>query len=804
MVPILFIKIDIIFPNQKKKRKIENKLNYKACVQAWKENCSDILLILQNTDQEEIVSNNAKSITNFVNKVGILCNLSSKSLSRNKKDKVIEIHLSGRHRVKIKKVFWKNNCYYADYEELKDIHINLDYERELLKQIIELSGKIYNKIFYNKSAILDGDNYDIKTVNDFIYTILYSLSIRPDEIQLILEENIFEKKLEQIIVLLKKNISFKNIDKKIEKKLQDSITKAQKEFYLKEKIRIIREELGDINAKDIEVSEIKEILKTRKFPKNIEEKIKEELKKYEITSFSSAEHSVIRTYIQWLIDLPWTEYSKEEDNLLDAKTILDNDHYGLKKVKERIIEHLAVIMKKNTKQKATILCLIGPPGIGKTSLARSIARATKRNFVKISLGGIRDESEIRGHRRTYIGSIPGRIINGMKKAKTVNPLFLLDEIDKLSFDYHGDPASALLEVLDPEQNKLFSDHYIEEPYDLSKVLFVATGNSIQNIPHALFDRLEVIYLHSYTELEKILIARNYLIPKAFKNHGLKKTNVSIPKNIIKNIILHYTMEAGVRQLEREINKICRKVVVKILNQKNENLKLKINSNNIKEYLEIQKYSSSYKNMKPQPGIITGLAWTQYGGDIIIIEVTRYAGSGKLILTGNLGEIMKESANLSLAFIKTNYIKFGINKEVFEDDIHIHVPEGAVPKDGPSAGITITTALISNFKKIKISKNVAMTGEITLSGNVLEIGGLKEKLISACRNKIKIIFIPKPNIKNLIDIPDEILKKIRVYPVLNYIDVYNFLFLKNKTNTLIEDICPIFINKMENKINELVK
>ena len=520
--------------------------------------------------------------------------------------------------------------------------------------------------------------------------------------------------------------------------MKSRIEESQKEYYLREKMRAIKEELGDVPDSDKDADEIRRRLDENPYPESIKEKIKEELSRYEMLPAASGETGVIKTYIDWMMDLPWWQESKDNEDLQAASDVLDADHYGLEKVKERILEYLAVKQMTNS-LKAPINCLVGPPGVGKTSLAKSV--------VKISLGGVKDESEIRGHRRTYLGSMPGRFIQAMKKAGTINPVFLIDEIDKMASDYKGDPASAMLEVLDPEQNAMFSDHYIEEPYDLSKVLFIATANYLENIPNALRDRLEIIELSSYTELEKIEIAKRHLVPKQIKENGLKNSQLKIDDDMISYLIRYYTRESGVRQLERTIATVCRKSVLAILKDKKRSIK--VTKKLIHEWLGNEKFEYGKRETKDQVGTVTGLAYTAFGGDVLQIEVNHFEGKGKLVITGQLGDVMKESATIAYDYVRANAKKYKIKPDFFENnDIHIHVPEGAVPKDGPSAGVTLTTALVSSLSNTPVKANLAMTGEVTLRGHVLPIGGLKEKSMAAHRCGITTVVIPKANVKDI--------------------------------------------------------
>ena len=534
-------------------------------------------------------------------------------------------------------------------------------------------------------------------------------------------------------------------------------------------MRAIQNELGDKVRREEEIEELRELIIKAKMPKNIEEKALQELARLRSTPTAMAESSIIKTYLDFLVALPWHEQSEDSNDLVAVKEALDKNYYGLEKVKERILEYLAVKIMTN-KNPQTILCLVGPPGVGKTSLAISIAEALNRKFVKASLGGVRDESEIRGHRRTYIGALPGRILNGMKTAQTVNPVFLLDEIDKMASDYKGDPASAMLEVLDPEQNANFSDHYLEEPYDLSQVLFITTANYLENIPAPLRDRMEIVELSSYTEHEKYEIAIRHLIPKQLEAHGLKEEQFKLDSNVIYYIIQHYTREAGVRELNRYIGSLIRKSIKEILISKKEFVH--ITKDNVEEYLGKPKFVHNELEKVERVGVVTGLAYTQYGGDTLPVEVTYYKGKGQLVLTGKLGDVMKESAQTALSYVKANAEKFDINPDLFkENDVHIHVPEGAIPKDGPSAGITIATAIYSALSNRVVRNEVGMTGEITLRGLVLPIGGLKEKSIAAHRSGLKKILIPKENLRDLDEIPNEVKESLEIIAVETVDEVF---------------------------------
>lgn len=583
-----------------------------------------------------------------------------------------------------------------------------------------------------------------------------------DERQGLLEELVLNQRLLLIISNLKKEKELTNIEQGINEKVRERIEENQREYYLREKLRAIKEELGDVPNSTDDMETLRRLVEENPYPANIKAKALEEIQRYEMLPSSSGESGVIRTYLDWLLNVPWWQESHDNEDLTAVRAVLDHDHFGLEKVKDRIMEYLAV--KTMTKSlNAPILCLVGPPGVGKTSLAKSIANALNRNFVKASLGGVRDEAEIRGHRRTYLGSLPGRVIQGMKKAGVINPVFLIDEIDKMASDYKGDPSSAMLEVLDPEQNAMFSDHYLEEPYDLSKVMFIATANYLEDIPAALRDRLEIINLSSYTEDEKVNIATEHLIPKQAALNGLKPKQINVSDKVILHIIRNYTREAGVRQLERHVAALCRKSVLAIL--KDGKKSITVTDKLMMEWLGKEIFEYGKKEKTDQVGVVTGLAYTSFGGDVLPVEVTSFEGKGRLIVTGQLGEVMKESTEIALGYVKSNAKKYNIDPKFFEsNDIHIHVPEGAVPKDGPSAGITLTTALVSALTHIPVHSDLAMTGEVTLRGNVLPIGGLKEKSLAAHRVGITKILIPKLNAKDLDELPKIVKENITFVPV----------------------------------------
>ncbi|MED4903846.1 endopeptidase La [Parageobacillus thermoglucosidasius] len=641
-----------------------------------------------------------------------------------------------------------------------------DLEDEALKRtMLE-----YFEQYINLSKRLSADIYasiaDIDEPGRMADIIASHLPLKLEEKQRILETIDVKERVHKIIQILHNEKEVLQLEKKISMRVKQSMERTQKEYYLREQMKAIQKELGEKEGKAGEVETLKEKIEAAGMPSHVKETALKELDRYEKIPATSAESAVIRNYLDWLIALPWSTQTEDIHDIKRAEAILNEDHYGLEKVKERVLEFLSV--QQLTKSlKGPILCLAGPPGVGKTSLARSIAKSLNRRFVRISLGGVRDESEIRGHRRTYVGAMPGRIIQGMKKAGTINPVFLLDEIDKMSSDFRGDPSAALLEVLDPEQNHAFSDHYIEEPYDLSKVMFIATANNLATIPQPLLDRMEIITIPGYTEVEKLQIAKRHLLPKQIKEHGLQKSALQIRDDAMMSIIRYYTREAGVRELERQLAAICRKAARFIVS--GEKKRVIITEKNMEEFLGKKKYRYGQAELEDQVGVATGLAYTAFGGDTLSIEVSLAPGKGKLVLTGKLGDVMKESAQAAFSYVRSRAEQLGVDPEFHEKyDIHIHVPEGAVPKDGPSAGITIATALISALTGRPVSRFVGMTGEITLRGRVLPIGGLKEKTLSAHRAGLKKVILPKDNEKDLDDIPD-VVKKDLQFVLVSHLD-----------------------------------
>lgn len=679
----------------------------------------------------------------------------------------IRVLVEGLQRAEIIEFYDETSHYAVSIEAFEEPTTKDVEDQALMRTMLEYFEQ-YIKVSKKISAETYSAVADIEEPGRMADIIASHLPLKLKEKQEILETTNIKERMNQVIEIIHNEKEVLNLEKKIGQRVKKSMERTQKEYYLREQMKAIQKELGDKEGKTGEVAALTEKIEKAGMPEHIQQIALKELDRYEKIPSSSAESAVIRNYIEWLVALPWSHATEDDLNIHKAERILNEDHYGLEKVKERVLEYLAV-QKLTNSLKGPILCLAGPPGVGKTSLARSIASSLNRKFVRISLGGVRDESEIRGHRRTYVGAMPGRIIQGMKKAGTINPVFLLDEIDKMSNDFRGDPSSAMLEVLDPEQNHNFSDHYIEEPYDLSKVMFIATANDLGTIPGPLRDRMEIITIAGYTELEKIHIAKDHLLPKQIKEHGLSKSQLQIREDGIQKIVRYYTREAGVRSLERQLATICRKTA-KIL-VSGEKKKVVITEKNIEEFLGKTKFRYGQAELEDQVGVATGLAYTTVGGDTLQIEVSLAPGKGKLVLTGKLGDVMKESAQAAFSYVRSKAKELGIEEDFHEKyDIHIHVPEGAVPKDGPSAGITITTALVSALSGKPIRKEVGMTGEITLRGRVLPIGGLKEKSLSAHRAGLTKIIIPKDNEKDIDDIPESVREDLNFVLVSHVDDV----------------------------------
>ena len=688
-------------------------------------------------------------------------------------DGTVKVLVEGIKRVKI--LDFKDNekfitCDYTHYNDVspkdEDLFPLASTALRRLEKLTSINKKISNETINTIKQLKDPSQIADNIASHITATI--------SEKQQIFETVDVKKRLNAIIKIMENETSIIGVEKRIRGRVKTQMEKTQREYYLNEQLKAIQKELGEIEDGKDETTSLKKSILKAKMPKEVEKKCMSELKKLKNMSPMSAEATVVRNYLDWMIDLPWFKKDKVDIDLNKALKILEEDHFGLEKVKERIIEFLAV-QKRMEKIKGPILCLVGPPGVGKTSLGKSIAKATNRQFVRMSLGGVRDEAEIRGHRRTYIGSLPGKIIQMMKKAGTKNPLILLDEIDKVGNDYRGDPSSALLEALDPEQNTSFNDHYLEVDYDLSDVMFVTTANTLNILP-PLLDRMEVIRIPGYTEDEKINIANKYLLPKQIKENGVKDSELDLADGTIKEIIRSYTRESGVRNLEREISKITRKVVKKIVN--NEENKVNVSSENINEFLGIKKFKYGEVESENKIGIVTGLAWTEFGGEILKIETVHMPGKGRMQITGKLGDVMQESVKAAKSFVRSKSLEYGIIPPLFEKkDFHIHVPEGATPKDGPSAGIAMVTSIVSSITNIPINREIAMTGEVTITGQVLPIGGLKEKLLAAHRAGIKHVLIPNDNEKDLVDIPDKVKNDIKISPVKHVDEVLKMALTK---------------------------
>jgi ATP-dependent Lon protease len=752
VLPLLITKNFVLFPGRKDERiDVGRDFSVKA-VNSSRDNNSSLLLIVSQKDQEVDIPQEKDIYT-----IGTLCRIVSYSDMKN----YVRIRVHAGNRVKLSNVqFDPQGFYTAESETLDSVPGDEQNVVALVKRVVaDLQELPRLMSSLPRTVVSDLQSRGIEP-GELCDTLAPYLSTTNEIRQSLLEELNVEKRLEIVLEVLKKSKEEAKVDAAIEKRVSENVEKNQKDYILHEKLRAIKQELneGDGGANDSE--SILEKLEKNPYPQHVKDKVKAELKRYEMMPQASLEASLSMSYIQTLLDVPWYQKSDDNDDLNNVKKILDEDHHGLTKVKQRIVEYLAV-KKMTGNLKAPILCFYGPPGCGKTSLGKSIARALGRKFFKASLGGISDEAEIRGHRRTYVGSMPGRIIQGMRRAQVVNPVFLLDEIDKLASSYKGDPASALLEVLDPEQNFAFNDNYLEEPYDLSNVLFICTANYLDNIPAPLRDRLELIEVNSYTELEKFEIAKNFLYKKQVEANGLKPEQVSFTDDAYLYIIRKYTMEAGVRELERKIAGIIRKVVVDLLSNKDLE-KVEVTPEVVEKYLGVPLFENTKKEQSEQVGVVTGLAYTQFGGDILPIEVTYFPGKGGLILTGKLGDVMKESASIALDYVRANAKKYNIDSKIFaENDIHIHVPEGAVPKDGPSAGVAITTAIISCLTNKPVDNNVAMTGEVTLRGRALPIGGLREKSLAALRSGIKTIIVPKENKKDITELPKEVKESLEI-------------------------------------------
>ena len=763
---VLLIQDMVLFPNSEIRIESDN-VNDKQIISFAEKSKNKSILVVNPLIEEE------NDITTLPN-IGVLAEIKLKMDVPNGKTRIV---LKGKTRVEVESYVEEDKIYKA---VVKEILLNIYDEEETYRNILIKSLEKYISLVpYMSNAIVNKISVT-NNLNDLCDLIGSFLPVSYHKKKKYITELNQLTRAKMLIEDMNDDLKVIELEQQLEQEVEKELSDSQKEFYLREKIKVIQKELGDVNSKDDEVELFRNKLSKLKCSGKIKDKIKKEINRYQSTNSNSPELGMIRDYLDWMLNLPWSKTTKDISSLEEVKHTLDSSHYALGDVKDRILEYLAV--KQNTNNlRSPILCLVGPPGVGKTSLALSIAKSLNRKVAKISVGGINDEAEIIGHRRTYIGANPGRIIQGIGKAGSSNPVFIIDEIDKMRKDIKGDPASSLLEVLDPEQNSKFSDHYIEEDFDLSKVMFIATANYIDQIPIELKDRLEIIEVSSYTEYEKLDIVRDHILPKELEEHGLTELQISFNDKSLLTIIRNYTKEAGVRELERIIASILRKVVKKFLTEKTI-ANINITEKKLEEFIGKKKYLYQEKRNKKQIGVVNGMAYTVFGGDILPIEVTYYKGNGKLLLTGSLGDVMKESAQIAFSYIKANSKKFKITHKLLEEnDIHIHLPEGAIPKDGPSAGIALTTAIISLFTGTMIDSNISMTGEITLRGNVLAIGGLKEKVIGAHRAGIRKIFIPKENEKDLDEIPEDIKKEIKFYFISDYQEIYKKLFKGVKIN-----------------------
>ena len=769
-LPLLPLRDVVIYPNMVVPLFVGRELSIKSLDDAMNNHEKNIVLVTQKSAQVDDPN------FNDLYKIGTVANI----LQLLKlPDGTMKVLVEGTSRVEINKVENDNklSCTYSDINSSDPTNDN---QSDALFRTLEDTFSNYVKLNKKVPPEVISSITGIDDLSKLADSIAAHMTLKLEEKQQVLELTDIKKRCEFLIKSMEGELDILHVEKKIRSRVKQQMEKSQREYYLNEQMKAIQKELGEIGDDSNDLDQLLNKIKSLKLPNDANEKAMSEFNKLKMMSPMSAEATVVRNYLDILVNLPWNQSTEISTDMNRANNVLEDDHHGLEKVKERVLEYLAVTKRVN-KIRGPILCLVGPPGVGKTSLAKSIARATSRKFIKMSLGGVRDEAEIRGHRKTYIGSMPGKIMQNLSKVKTNNPLFLLDEIDKMAMDFRGDPSSALLEVLDPEQNNVFNDHYLEVDFDLSNIMFIATANSTDTIPAPLLDRMELIRLQGYTESEKLEIAKKYLIPKQFKLNGLKNSELTIPTKTIKDIITSYTREAGVRSLDREINKICRKSVKTIL--MSDISKLKVPPNEIEDFLGVRKFSSTMRDKKDMIGQANGLAWTSVGGEMLRIECAVMSGKGKITQTGQLGDVMQESIKAAITVVKTRCHDLGIEIGQFDSkDIHIHVPEGATPKDGPSAGITMALAVASSLSSIPIKSDIAMTGEITLRGEVLEIGGLKEKLLAALRAGIKEVIIPKDNEKDLRDLPNNITEKLKIHPV-KFVDELFAIALKTKPTKL---------------------
>jgi ATP-dependent Lon protease len=677
-------------------------------------------------------------------------------------DGTVKVLVEGKRRGRVVRHLGQADCFWAEIEEIEE---RSERTTELDSLIGTINSTFENYVRLNKK-IPPEMIMSVASIDDparLADTIIAHLGVKLEDKQNLLETADPAERLEKVLGFMRSEIEILEVERRIRNRVKKQMEKTQKEYYLNEQMRAIQKELGEKDEFKNEIQELEEKIRQKKLSAEARDKVEKELKKLKMMSPMSAEATVVRNYIDWLLSLPWYEFTEDKLDIQEAEKILEEDHYGLEKVKERILEYLAV-QSLVGEMRGPILCFVGPPGVGKTSLGKSIARATGRKFVRVSLGGVRDEAEIRGHRRTYIGAMPGKIIQGMKKAGSGNPVFLLDEIDKMSTDFRGDPSAALMEVLDPEQNTAFNDHYLDVDYDLSKILFICTANNLDRIPRPLQDRMEIIRIPGYTEWEKLHIAKKYLLRKQREANGLSEQNIDCPENTLMTVIRSYTREAGVRNLEREIGSLCRKVAVEVV-KKDRHMRVRITSKNLAKYLGPARFRINKAEQEDKIGVVTGLAWTDMGGELLATEVTVMPGKGKLTITGKIGDVMQESAQAAMSYVRSRADELGLEKDFYQKvDIHLHIPEGAIPKDGPSAGVTMATSLVSALARIPVRHDVAMTGEITLRGRVLPIGGLKEKILAAHRGGIKEVLVPLENEKDLPEVPTTVLREVKIKTV----------------------------------------
>ncbi len=765
-LPLLPLRDVVIYPNMVVPLFVGRELSIKSLDDAMNNHHKNIVLVTQKSAQVDDPD------FSDLYKIGTVANI----LQLLKlPDGTMKVLVEGTSRVEINKVENDNklSCTYTDIDGGESVNDN---QSDALFRTLEDTFSNYVKLNKKVPPEVISSITGIDDLSKLADSIAAHMTLKLEEKQKVLELVDIKKRCEFLIKSMEGELDILHVEKKIRSRVKQQMEKSQREYYLNEQMKAIQKELGEIGDESNDLDQLLNKIKSLNLPTDANEKAMSEFNKLKMMSPMSAEATVVRNYLDILVNLPWNQSTEISTDMSKANNVLEDDHHGLEKVKERELEYLAVTKRVN-KIRGPILCLVGPPGVGKTSLAKSIARATSRKFIKMSLGGVRDEAEIRGHRKTYIGSMPGKIMQNLSKVKTNNPLFLLDEIDKMAMDFRGDPSSALLEVLDPEQNNVFNDHYLEVDFDLSNIMFIATANSVDTIPAPLLDRMELIRLPGYTENEKLEIAKKYLLPKQFKLNGLKNNELSITVRTIKDIISSYTREAGVRGLDREINKVCRKAVKSIL--MTNNTKLKVQPEDIEDYLGVRRFSSTMRDKKDMVGQANGLAWTSVGGEMLRVECASMSGKGKITQTGQLGDVMQESIKAATTVVKTRCLDLGIDIEQFDKkDLHIHVPEGATPKDGPSAGITMALAVASALSSIPIKSDIAMTGEITLRGEVLEIGGLKEKLLAALRSGIREVIIPKDNEKDLRDLPNNIVEKLKIHPV-KFVDEVFTIALKTK-------------------------